>query len=387
MTPRKILFWIHLPAGVLAGTVILVMSVTGVLLAYAPQITEWANRGYRSEMQAGRQRLSIEDLIERVRQVERRTPSAFTLRADPSAPVQFSFGRERTVYLNPYTGAGLGDGSPRLSAFFQQVTEVHRWLAMQGEMRETGRAITGACNLCFLILVITGPFIWWPKNWTWGNLRSITWFRGGLQGKPRDFNWHNVIGVWCAVPLFFIVLTGVIMSYPWANDLLYRATGNKPPPRAAAGQRASGERRARPDGEGKIDGLDRLVAQAERQVPGWQTITVRLPDSLPAPVAFTIDSGSKGRPDKRTQLTLDLVTGEIVKREPFSSNNLGRRLRLWSRFVHTGEAGGFIGQTLALTASAGAVMLAWTGLSLALRRLWAWRRRTQRDAAVTVEVR
>ncbi|MEI9892584.1 MAG: hypothetical protein WDN28_01340 [Chthoniobacter sp.] len=34
-----------------------------------------------------------------------------------------------------------------------------------------------------------------------------------------------------ALPLLLIItLTGVIMSYAWANDLLYRLTGNEPPP-------------------------------------------------------------------------------------------------------------------------------------------------------------
>ena len=38
MTPRRFLFWIHLTAGCVAGLVILVMSVTGILLAYRRQI-------------------------------------------------------------------------------------------------------------------------------------------------------------------------------------------------------------------------------------------------------------------------------------------------------------------------------------------------------------
>jgi uncharacterized iron-regulated membrane protein len=36
---RKIIFWCHLTAGVFAGVIILIMSVTGVLLAYERQIT------------------------------------------------------------------------------------------------------------------------------------------------------------------------------------------------------------------------------------------------------------------------------------------------------------------------------------------------------------
>jgi uncharacterized iron-regulated membrane protein len=37
---RKIIFWLHLTAGVFAGVVILIMSVTGAILAFQPQI-EW----------------------------------------------------------------------------------------------------------------------------------------------------------------------------------------------------------------------------------------------------------------------------------------------------------------------------------------------------------
>ena len=45
---RKLLFWCHLTAGVTAGIVILIMSVTGVLLAYEKQIISWADtRSYR----------------------------------------------------------------------------------------------------------------------------------------------------------------------------------------------------------------------------------------------------------------------------------------------------------------------------------------------------
>ena len=40
MSIRPVVFWLHLLVGVTAGTVIAFMSVTGVLLAFEPQITE-----------------------------------------------------------------------------------------------------------------------------------------------------------------------------------------------------------------------------------------------------------------------------------------------------------------------------------------------------------
>ncbi len=52
MTIRKILFWCHLTAGCLAGLVIFIMSVTGVLLAFERQINSWVDRGF--QVQGGR---------------------------------------------------------------------------------------------------------------------------------------------------------------------------------------------------------------------------------------------------------------------------------------------------------------------------------------------
>jgi uncharacterized iron-regulated membrane protein len=283
------------------------------------------------------------------------------------------FGRERTLYVNPYTGQALGEGSARVRGFFHGVTDWHRWLGAGGERRALGRAVTGACNLAFLLLVVSGLYLWLPRQWTRRQVRSVAWFRGGLRGKARDFNWHNVIGLWMWTPLFFIVLTGVVMSYPWATGLLYRLAGEEPPKR-------SGEERARPGRDAEpetvpLEGLNELWAVAEGRVAGWQSITLRLPDSPEAPVSFTIARGQRGRADLRAQLTLDRATAETVRWEPYESQGLGRRLRTWSRWVHTGEAGGVIGQTLAGLASAGAALLVWTGIALACRRLLAFRLR------------
>jgi uncharacterized iron-regulated membrane protein len=99
-----------------------------------------------------------------------------------------------------------------------------------------------------------------------------------------------------------------------------------------------------------------------------------MPPSGRGPLTFTIDRGS-GRPDQRYQVTLDRRTAEVVRWEPFSSYNTGRRIRTWFRFLHTGEAGGIAGETVAGIASTGAAMLAWTGICLALRRWSRWTKR------------
>ena len=117
------------------------------------------------------------------------------------------------------------------------------------------------------------------------------------------------------------------------------------------------------------------MARAERQVPGWRTINLRIPMSPTAPAVFAIDRGDGGQPQLRSTLTLDRGTTNVVTYEAFSDLTLGRRIRNVMRFAHTGEVLGIPGQTIAGLASAGGVVLVCTGILLAWRRFRTWLRR------------
>jgi uncharacterized iron-regulated membrane protein len=232
-------------------------------------------------------------------------------------------------------------------------------------------------------------------------LRAITVFRGGLRGKARDFNWHNVIGIWSVVPLVLIVSSALPMSFPWANAALYRMVGEDPPAGGpgggqapvrgeggSPGTRRGGERRnERPVNRADTTGqtLNALWQRAEGHSGDWRSISLRLSNDSSAPLSFTIDRGNGGQPQLRSTLTLDRSTGDVVRSETFETQTLGRRLRTFARFAHTGEFFGVTGQTIAGLASAGAVVLTWTGLSLALRRLSRWRKRRRDRTVVAVQ--
>ncbi len=381
---RKVLFWLHLSAALTAGVVIIIMSLTGLLLMYEKQITRWAD-GYEITPPVPAPPVLVARIVE---SAQAGRPSArvssITLRSDPSAPAVVSFGRDGSLFLNPYTGAVLGEGSKTARAFFRSATDWHRWLGRDGEGRQTGRMLTGAANLLFLFIVLTGLVIWWPRSGTTTALRSILLFRRGLSGKARDFNWHNVIGFWSWIPLVLMVSSGVVMSYPWANDLLYRVTGNEPPPRPGAAvpaPRPSPPAPAAPsvDGGGSAVPLDLLWSHAVEQEPAWQTLSLQLPNAASGPVSVFIDTSDGAvRPDKRSTLTLNSRTGEVQKYETYQDQNGGRQARTWARFLHTGEALGLPGQTIAGLASGGVLLLGWTGLALAWRRFRAWRGRRAR---------
>jgi uncharacterized iron-regulated membrane protein len=415
---RKLLFWTHLICGSAAAIVILILSVTGVLLMYERQMLEWADRGFRSV--PGGSRLMPEALLKAAAGQTGTAPSALTLRSDPAAPAEVGIGRE-VHYVDVYTGRVLGQGSQGIRRFFRAVTDWHRWLALEGPRRQFGRAVTGAANLVFLGLALSGMYLWLPRKWAWRNVRAVLLFRGGLSGKARDFNWHNVIGIWSAVPLVFVIAGALVISYPWATDLVYLAAGETPPARpevggptgASKGRRGEGPGEARGEsrkgglegmrredrdakggggaqrgferseagrghggarpGELHFAGLDAAWKQAEARVPEWQSISWRAGGG--PRLNLSIAASHRGRVDLRSTLVVDRATGEVVQHETFGQFTRGRQWRLWLRFIHTGEALGVVGQTIAGLVSAGGAVLVWTGLALTWRRFRAWRAR------------
>jgi uncharacterized iron-regulated membrane protein len=403
MKLRTLIFWPHLIAGVIAGTLVLTMSVTGVILTYERQLIAWSDSHLRSTPPSpGAPRLPVETILETIhREHPDLTVTALTIGAAPdAAAVAAAEGGNR--HFDVYTGQLLGTGATGVRKFMSDLRTWHRYIGVAGDNRPIAKAVSGWANVLFLFIVASGIYLWFPRKWTWPQLRPVVWFKGGLRGKARDFNWHNAIGVWSAVPLFIVVASAVPISFRWASDAVYYAVGEQPPVPAARGggagargEAGAGAREGRAGGRDagagrgaqarreprgneeapSVAGLNALWTRAEAQVSGWRTINVRIPQSPKAPVVFAIDRGDGGQPHLRSTLTLERQTGEVVSYEDFASLTLGRRIRNVMRFAHTGEVLGIPGQTIAGLVSAGAVVLVWTGIALTLRRFNAWRGR------------
>jgi uncharacterized iron-regulated membrane protein len=377
---RKTVFWMHLACGVMAGLVVLMMSVTGVLLAYERQILAWVDRAHDADPPAAAERRPLAALLDAAKLYRPDlTPTAITLRNDPRAAVTITAGRGVALHANPYTGAIVEQGGERVRAFFDAVTGWHRWFNAGGENRATARAVTGASNLAFLFLVLSGIYLWLPRVLKWAAFRTRVWFNPRAESpKARDFNWHHVFGIWSALPLAVVVATAVVFSYPWANDLVYRSVGEQPPQRGvrgggpAAGAGAPVSRGEDWGGSASAAPLsyDELFERAGAQAGEWRTLTLNLAGgSDSALLRFNVDQGNGGQPQLRHNLTLDAQTGEVRAWAPFASQSTGQKTRSLIRFLHTGEALGLAGQTVAGVVSLTSVVMVWTGLALAYRRL------------------
>jgi uncharacterized iron-regulated membrane protein len=371
---RTVLFWLHLSAGVCAGIVVLVLSLTGFLLAFERQINAWVDApAVLQGPTDAAPHLQIESVIADLRDGGQGVPTELALRNAPNAAIEARYGRERTLLLNPWTAEVVGQPSESSRAFFGIVERVHRSLGL-GMRSALGRGITGAANLVFLSLLVSGAFLWLPKSLSVASLKSRVLFRGGLKGKAREWNWHHTLGVWSLIPLFCVVLTGVVISYPWASNLLYTVTGTQPPAggwRGEGGPQRNGSNRAASSAGAQAataQGLNQALLTAELQIPAWKMITVSLPKPEDKVMTLNVDKSVGGQPEQATQLVIDRQSGSVKSVKRFSDNNAGRKLRAWARFLHTGEELGWVGQTIAALACLSAILLVWTGLSLAVRR-------------------
>ncbi|HEV8160011.1 MAG TPA: PepSY-associated TM helix domain-containing protein [Pyrinomonadaceae bacterium] len=369
---RKVIFWLHLAAGVLAGIFIFVMCVTGALLSFESNILEYAEREMRvvevpSESQ---NRLPVQELVAKVlAEKPNAKPSNITLQTDKMASATVTLGREGQVFINPYTGAIIGEGAKGWRGFFRVVEDAHRWLALSGGRRNVGKSINDAANLLFLFLAISGVYIWLPRRLNWKHFKAATVFRSKVKGKARDFNWHTVIGFWTSLMLIILTLTGVVISYQWAGNLVYTLTGNEVPQQQQAPPNVPNQQAEQlfvlPEN------LNDLWTKAETHTP-YKTISLRLPIAKDSAV-FTIEEGIYWNIFARSTLTIDAKSAEVAKWESYGEQNSGRQLRSWIRFTHTGETGGIIGQFIGFLACVGGAFLVWTGISLALRRFGNWR--------------
>jgi uncharacterized iron-regulated membrane protein len=237
--------------------------------------------------------------------------------------------------------------------------------------------------VAFLGLALIGIILWLPRRWNSRALRQAVWFRSGLTGKARDFSWHNVIGFWCFPLIVVITVSGAVISYRWASDLVYRVAGSPVPPKGPT----RAPRIAPPSPNASYKSLDGVLQVAMAEVPAWEQITVRFgapgrpsAGSDHGVSALTLNVRERDASPRFASITLsiDPFTGAVLAREDYASSSLGRKLRLWLRFLHTGEALGLVGQTVVALASLGAVFLAYTGLALSFRRLF---RRSLRPAS------
>jgi uncharacterized iron-regulated membrane protein len=263
--------------------------------------------------------------------------------------------RGSTAFLNPYTAQLVGTASPQQRGFFAWTEDLHRRL-LAGEV---GKALTGLSALFILVITATGLVLWWPKTrqMLTGRLR-IKW---GSSWKRMNHDLHIVLGFYCSLFLFGLALTGVIMSYRWATEGLFKLTGSKPTVGIAAPKSAYVP-------GSKTIAYDAALQTGQRTYQGAEFWRIGAPKDSVAAVSVSAPSTLPLRHLGLDTLFVDRTTGAALGQHLYSRQSAGTQLRRITKPLHTGEIGGVWTKTLALVVTLCSLTFPITGVILWLNR-------------------
>jgi uncharacterized iron-regulated membrane protein len=378
-TLRKLVFWSHLVCGLDRGRRHrAIMSATGVAITFEHELLDWLDRDVArvtvspagtapkplAELQARRRPRSIPAFkvttILVPRDPDRRLH--FSRRARPPRSTSIPTPVHRRRPEAPTRPTTCHRGPDRVAPLARR---------QRRSRPPSARLVTGVCNAAFLGLCLTGLWLWFPRKWSRRALRPLVWFVGDYRGKARDFNWHNVLGLWSAPALIVLTATGVVISFGWAHNLVFHAAGEQPSKfrdfrmMAVAVPTVSPVSPRMPRLE-----LDAIHARLLREFPTAESIAYTLQTDVPSlrPLDVAVFEPAMFSTAGRVMTYVDPFRGDVLSATRFSDRSAGLQARVWIRFLHTGEAFGLTGKIIAAATTAASLVLIWTGFALSWRR-------------------
>lgn len=372
---------LHWLLGITAGTVMAIMGLTGATLSFEDEILRLLNPGVVTVADTPAPALDPMQLLEAAKAAEpERRVSSLMLEADAESSVRVTYAKPGSRqgdarYLHPETGAMLGEERGHDTLHFFE--DIHRGLAAG----DTGKAVTGACALILIGMLLTGLYLRWPAIQP-GNWRR--WLTLNTKFRRRAFllDLHQVVGTWLLIPLLLSTLTGLYWSYDWYKNGLYRLAGVPIPvqqPRAPQGQNSgqgAQKKGGREDAAPSVPmNLDLVWQQFQAQVPGgYERVTLRFPEKAGQPVQFLYLDTDPAHNRAFSRMEVDALSGEVQKHEPYADKARGAQFLTTMFPLHTGSYFGLPGRLVMMMSSLMLPLFFVTGWMMYLHR-----RRMQRE--------
>jgi uncharacterized iron-regulated membrane protein len=218
----KLNHWLHLWLGLSSGIIVFIVSLTGILFIFCDDIIDGLASDALYVKEVKEQRLTPEEILKAFKkQHPDRKASYFITYRDPKRSVKLaSSTKERDLqfsWVDPYTGKVLTSG--KAYDFFYVVAHVH-----SGEMPfgKTGNLIVEISVWIFLIELITGIILWWPKKWNRSTrLQSFT-IKKNASFKRLNYDLHNVPGFYNLLPALLITITGLVIVNKTLNKTTHK---------------------------------------------------------------------------------------------------------------------------------------------------------------------
>lgn len=381
---------IHLYLSLAAGIIIFCSCFTGTMLVFEKEI-QHALHPQRYSIKPQETRMTLADLVpEALKQVPKAKLSSVIVYNDPKRAIEIAViipekknkkdaehsatktekGHDHkdkkpkadekpnlTLFVNPYTGQVIEQFNRR-QTFMYKVEMFHRFLL--GAKNSFGDWVVSLSTLIFLFILITGVILWWPKTKAIMRQRLKIKWDGSTKRLVHDL--HIVTGFYTSVFLIVVVLTGLIMTFKWANVTLFAILGSKPPVKEQPKQPLSVYK---PDAaalsvDAALNSMGKTIATADYY-------SVHLPRDSSGTYTVSV------WPNEAIETTSDIYyidqySGSLAGSQTFASKSLGQRVRAFVKPVHTGAVYGLPTKILSFVVCALSLIFPVTGVMMWLNR-------------------
>lgn len=231
MTFKKINAWFHLWLGLASGIVVLILGLTGCALVFEQELKGFSSPWLQADNPKALETALLPSVL--YRSVEKALPgmeieSVWYYGKNRTA--QFNIhGSDSTVYVNPYTAEVVAVAhSEDLFQFFK---DGHYYLWMPEKI---GHQVVGWGTFIFFFLLISGLILWWPKKWNKKGKQQAFTIKTTAKFKRVNYDLHNVLGFYSVIVALLLAFTGLMMSFSWFNNSVYRIAGGQVKPRITA---------------------------------------------------------------------------------------------------------------------------------------------------------
>lgn len=382
-TYRKIWRW-HFYAGLFVLPFVLILSVTGAIYLFKPQIDRWEERNYRG--------LSIEGAVsadDQLRAALSAYPGArfngYRLPEHPGDAAMVLLGNatgsETQVFVSEQ-GEVLGSIDPE-SRISTVIATFHGSLLIG----EWGDRLVELAASWTIVLILTGLYLWWPRPFS---AAGTLYPRLYLRGRPLLKDVHRALGFWIAGLVLIMLASGLPWAGTWGSAFRWARTELglvQGPQDWKIGTLASSNTQAhgahRPQGhttptQAALEPLvsDMLplagfVAKAKTEHLAFPALVVppSTPQRFGPPTGdvWTIKSESQNRPLVRS-VTFDAINGAELMRSDFSDKHPIDRAIGYGIAWHEGQLFGLINQIIGLLTALALVGISLLGLIMWLKR-------------------
>ena len=389
----------HFYAGLFCIPFVLLLSVTGAIYLFKPQVEAVLDKPYNHLVISGATASAESQVLAAIAAVPGTKLNADELPASPNAAVRVLVGSKQDltrVYVHPQTLQIL-KVEHEDDKFMRIIHRLHGNLLMG----DKGSYLIELAASWAIVMLITGLYLWWPSHSksmagiVYPRLSSAKLGSNGSGKKSRLFwrDLHAVTGFWISFFTLFLLLSGLPWAKSWGGllkEVRHISSGKVVQQDWTTGRSSElaerqnmnmtvGEESEHADHRHMVDknGIHKMMPKTDYRPLDRMVATVQ-PLHLAAPVwisppskkspEWTASSKAQNRP-LRADLVLDAETGAVKSRKNFADRPLLDRVIGVGVAVHEGQLFGWANQLLGLLTALGLALV-----SVSAIILW-WRRR------------